>query len=56
MGIRGLMDFLKSKAPSSINQRALSTYHNQTLTIDASNWIYQFMIKTQSTHAVSERN
>lgn len=47
MGIIKLMDFLKSKAPSAIYSKTLPDYKRTVLAIDASNWIYQFLIKTQ---------
>lgn len=48
MGILKLMDFLKSKAPKALSSTLVSSYREKVLTIDASNWIYQFLIKTQS--------
>lgn len=47
MGILKLMDFLKNKTPKAIRSRPINSYENKVLAIDASNWIYQFLIKTQ---------
>ena len=48
MGILKLMDFVKTKFPKAINPTHVSAYRDRTLVIDTSNWIYQFLIKTQS--------
>lgn len=48
MGILKLMDFIKKKFPQAISYTNMESYQNKTLAIDASNWIYQFLIKTQS--------
>ena len=49
MGVLKLMDFIKKKFPKSIVKRSIPDFSNKVLTIDASNWMYQFLIKTQST-------
>lgn len=49
MGIHGLIQFLKSKFPRVIKQINISSLDNKVLAIDASNWIYQFLARTQST-------
>lgn len=48
MGILKLMDFIKTKCPTCIMKTAPAIYNNKMLAIDASNWMYQFLIKTQS--------
>jgi len=52
MGILKLMEFIKTKCPASIMSTAPATYSNKMLAIDASNWMYQFLIKTQSIMSV----
>ena len=47
MGILKLMDFIQSKFPTAVRSVQMSEYSRETLAIDASNWIYQFLIKTQ---------
>lgn len=42
------MDFIKKKAPSAYRHLGPNDLKNRTLAIDASNTIYQFLIKTQS--------
>lgn len=42
------MDFIKAKFPKAIQKKTVKDYGGKILTIDASNWIYQFLIKTQS--------
>jgi hypothetical protein len=49
MGILKLMDFIKSKFPGCIVSRQPQEYSNKIVAIDASNTMYQFLIKTQST-------
>lgn len=48
MGVLRLMDFIKTKFPKAIQIKKVQDYSGKTLAIDASNWIYQFLIKTQS--------
>lgn len=48
MGIIKLMDFLNKKCPQTIKMITQKDYSNKTLTIDASNLIYRYLIKTQS--------
>lgn len=48
MGILKLMDFIKAKFPQAIIYKSASEYQDKVLALDASNWIYQFLIKTQS--------
>ncbi len=48
MGVLKLMDFIKAKFPKAIQKKTVKDYGGKILTIDASNWIYQFLIKTQS--------
>lgn len=55
MGILKLMDFIKTKFPAAISPRPASSYKNKVLAIDTSNWIYQFLIKTQSITLISQR-
>ncbi len=52
MGVLKLMDFIKTKFPMAIQKKTVKDYSGKILTIDASNWIYQFLIKTQSIHAL----
>ena len=47
MGIPKLMDFIQTKFPSAIRSVQIHQYAQQNLAIDASNWIYQFLIKIQ---------
>lgn len=47
MGVLKLMDFLKTKFPEAIVSRSITFYSDKAIAIDASNWIYQFLIKTQ---------
>ena len=48
MGVLKLMDFIRKKFPNAIKSTTVASYQNKTLAIDTSNWIYQFLIKTQS--------
>lgn len=47
MGILKLMDFIQSKFPTAIKPVQIHQYSEKNIAIDASNWIYQFLIKTQ---------
>jgi hypothetical protein len=48
MGILKLMDFIKARHPKCIHPKFGQNYQNLILAIDASNTMYQFLIKTQS--------
>jgi len=42
------MDFIKARHPKCIHPKFGQNYQNLILAIDASNTMYQFLIKTQS--------
>lgn len=44
MGIRGLMDLIKEYAPKAIKESAMKNYFNRKIAIDASIYLYQFLI------------
>ncbi len=46
MGIQKLMDFIKKQSPQAVRVIGPHNIRNKTLAIDASNTMYQFMIKT----------
>jgi len=50
MGILKLMDFLRSKFPGCIANNPPTNYAGRILAVDASNTMYQFLVKTQSTN------
>jgi hypothetical protein len=49
MGIAKLMDFIRSKFPNCVRSTIPLDYRNKIIAIDASNTMYQFLVKTQST-------
>ena len=54
MGIQKLMDFIKKKSPNAIKQVTPKSCYKAKYAIDASNTIYQFLIKTQSISFLNE--
>ena len=54
MGILKLMDFIRTKFPKAISSTNASLYKDRSLAIDTSNWLYQFLVKTQSNPAITQ--
>lgn len=52
MGILKLMDFIRDRFSRAITNKNALDFYGKILTIDASNTMYQFLIKTQSKDCV----
>ena len=44
MGIKGLFPYLKAEAPGCIREQKLACYAGRVLAIDASTFLYQFLV------------
>ena len=48
MGIKQLMPFIQRFAPDAIKEVTLASYCGLTLAIDASMWLYQFLVAVRT--------
>lgn len=48
MGVKGLLDVIKTYSPDAIKKKHLSSYMGQTFAIDASIFCYKYMYKSQT--------
>ena len=53
MGIKGLFPYLREEAPGSIKEQKLACYAGRTLAIDASTFLYQFLVAIRTGDAAS---